>query len=69
VEHEYVVHVEDPSGGYDRTHKTERPLVELEVINLGGQQLVIREIVSAPGIGTAGHATAEPFHQVHAFEA
>jgi hypothetical protein len=67
VEHEYVVHVEDSDGSYDRTHTTERPLVEREVISVGGQQLVIREIVTPPAIGKAGIANAEPFLQVHAF--
>ena len=67
MDHEYVVHVDDPTGGYERTHTTERPLVERQVINVDGHQLVIREIVSPPEMGKAGHATAEPFRQVHAF--
>jgi hypothetical protein len=62
VEHEYVVYVETPGGPKDERHiyTCESELTERQVIDLGGRQVVIIEVVDRPGIGHMGLAEAEP---------
>jgi hypothetical protein len=62
VDYEYVVYVEAPGGPKDGRHiyKCESELRERQVIELGGRQVVIIEVVDRPGIRDMGLAEGEP---------
>jgi hypothetical protein len=66
MEQVYMIYVETPGAPEDEPHiyKCEVELTERQIINLGGLQVIIIEVVDRPRIGHVGLAEAEPFHPV-----
>jgi len=62
----YRVLIQTDDGQVERLHRTDRQLVDRQVIRLDtGEQVVVRRIVTQPSHQGPGVVETEPFRAVH----